>query len=121
MTTRARPFTTLTLKSLPPKQHKYFYWDTASARNQGRLGLAVYKSGEKAFYYRYYVGGKPKFIKLGHFPTVSLTEARTKTNSLKALVMEGRDPIAEEQERISAEKVAAAERRDQGTFEGRGI
>lgn len=109
-------FTASMLKSLKPKNNKYYVWETANSRNVGRLGMAVHKSAEKTFYYRYFVNGKAKLIRLGRFPSMSLTDARSKLNSLKAMVMEGRDPLAEEAERISAEKAQAAETKNQGTF-----
>lgn len=109
-------FTANMLKSLRPKSNKYYVWETANSRNVGRLGMEVHRSAEKTFYYRYFVNGKAKLIRLGRFPSLSLADARSKLNSLKALVMEGRDPLAEEAERISAEKAQAAETHEQGTF-----
>jgi integrase len=57
------------------------------------LRLEISKAGTKAFKYRYQVNGKDTNITLGTYPNLSLADARTKRDKIKADIRNGIDPI----------------------------
>jgi integrase len=57
------------------------------------LRLEITKAGTKAFKYRYQVNGKDSNITLGTYPALSLANARTKRDEIKASVRQGINPI----------------------------
>ena len=69
------------------------------------LTLRVSESGGKRWVLRTRVGGQPRNIGLGGYPTVSLAEARRKATANVSALEDGRDPAAER--RAAAEAVRA--------------
>jgi len=59
----------------------------------GGLRLVVSKSGARKWVFRYTVAGKRREMGLGSFPTVELSDARTKAMECRALAANGVDPI----------------------------
>ncbi len=60
------------------------------------LFLLVHPNGSKYWRLRYRIADRERLLALGLFPSVLLTEAREKARKARALVKEGRDPIAEQ-------------------------
>ena len=61
----------------------------------GGLHLYISKAGRKSWVLRITIDGRRRDIGLGGFPTVSLAKAREKAAEHRAIVAEGRDPLAE--------------------------
>ena len=61
------------------------------------LLLVVKESGAKSWIFRTTVGGKRRNIGLGGFPDVPLAAAREKARSVKEVIEQGVDPVAERQ------------------------
>lgn len=84
--------TATSIKGLKPKAKPYYKWDSNGERGTGKLGVQVTPKGAKRFTFRYFVGGKSKFIPLGQFPELSLTEAREKQKEYGQMLLQGLDP-----------------------------
>ncbi len=63
------------------------------------LKLAVSKSGRKYFWHRYRFRGRKKSIKLGEYPSVSVTDARLMVHENKNLLARDLDPATERNKR----------------------
>ena len=61
----------------------------------GGLYLYVSKTGRKSWVQRITIAGRRRDIGLGAFPSVTLAKARQKAFENRAIVAEGRDPLAE--------------------------
>ena len=61
----------------------------------GGLYLYIGKTGRKSWVQRITIAGRRRDIGLGGFPSVSLAKARQKAYENRAIVAEGRDPLAE--------------------------
>lgn len=61
----------------------------------GGLWLQISKLGGKSWVFRFTQHGKTREMGLGPVHTVSLSQARVKASELRAVVADGRDPIAE--------------------------
>ncbi len=59
------------------------------------LHLFINKSGRKSWVQRITIAGRRRDIGLGAFPSVTLAKARQKAYENRAMVAEGRDPLAE--------------------------
>jgi integrase len=59
------------------------------------LALQVADSGARSWVLRVRVGGARRYVGLGAYPEVSLSEARAKASAVKARMREGADPVAE--------------------------
>ena len=59
------------------------------------LHLYISKTGRKSWVHRITIAGRRRDIGLGGFPSVSLAKARQKAYENRAIVAEGRDPLAE--------------------------
>ena len=59
------------------------------------LHLFITKSGRKSWVQRITIAGRRRDIGLGAFPSVTLAKARQKAYENRAMVAEGRDPLAE--------------------------
>jgi integrase len=62
------------------------------------LKLLVNKAGRKFFYLRYTINKRKRGIKIGEFGPMSLIEARSRCNELKASINNGIDPQEEKQQ-----------------------
>ena len=63
------------------------------------LSVRVSAKGKIAWQYRYRFDGKPDRVTLGHYPYISLSEARAWVPSLRGLVVDGKNPKLEWKER----------------------
>jgi integrase len=89
------PLTDRTIKNVKPDATNDTYL------NDGRgLYLKVRPSGHKSWFYRYKVGTKSTWMALGHYPIMSLAEARAEALNAKENRSKGNDPL--EQKRNSA-------------------
>lgn len=90
----SKKFTDSWLKSVtPPQTGRDDYTDT----DMPGLRLRVTSKGVKSFCYAYRFGAKTQRITFGHYPSLSLKEARIKLLEAKARVQSGQDPRAEKQ------------------------
>ena len=98
-------FTELLIKNLKAKDKKYYV-----SEGNG-FTLLVHPTGTKAFYIRYTIADKKKYMKLGEYPHISLAEARVKFNDAKKLIHHDTDPAAPPpepaatQEELSVQKI----------------
>lgn len=81
--------TTKQVTGLKPKNKPYYVWDSNGERGTGKLGVQITPKGSKRFTFRYFVDGKAKFIPIGAFPDVSLSDAREKQRELGGLLVQG--------------------------------
>ena len=72
------------------------------------LYLQVRKSGAKDWFYRYQVDGKGRKKGLGSYPTVSLSDARTKAQECHVLREKGVDPISHYKAVVAEQKLSEA-------------
>lgn len=92
-------FTKKWIEQLPPNppeaaSREREYSDTQAVG----LKILVNKQGRKFFYLRYTINKRKRGIKIGEFGPMSLIEARTRCNELKALINNGIDPQEEKQQ-----------------------
>ena len=76
------------IKSLKPKEKRYFYWDK---KNQG-FGIRIHLTGSKKFVHRYQINGKRKLKIIGTYPALSLKEALVAYHSQRNLILQNIDP-----------------------------
>lgn len=70
------------IKSLKPKEKDYYSWHDTETKNTGRIGIRVFPSGRKVFVYRYFENKKARFIILGDYPAILLSEAIKKSDEI---------------------------------------
>jgi integrase len=72
------------------------------------LVLRVTGNGSKTFAHKYWsrIQGKPVRVTLGHYPALSLADARAKVHSAIAAIADGRDPHAEAAAELAASRDA---------------
>ncbi|CUA87665.1 tyrosine-type recombinase/integrase [Pseudidiomarina woesei] len=112
--------TNTSIKALPSKKGSYYTWDDSAGRNTGRLGVKVFPSGKRTFYFRYFKDGKPVFIGLGVFPDVSLSDARTQAKQYSVQLSQGLCPkslIEEAHEQKRQELLRQAEVEKEGSIQ----
>lgn len=63
-------------------------------READGFGIRVLPSGVKTWFYIYRFEGKRRFINLGHYPAISLADARTLHRQALSQVEKGLDPLA---------------------------
>jgi integrase len=80
-------FTNTYIKSLKPKPHKQF----EEYEGQG-FGIKISPKGTKAWIYRYKIDQKTEKVSLGHYPSMSLAEAKRKFLELKEQKQLGINP-----------------------------
>ncbi len=61
-------------------------------REANGFGIRVLPSGVKTWFFIYRVDGKRRFMNLGHYPSISLAEARKKYRAAVDLYEQGNDP-----------------------------
>jgi hypothetical protein len=89
-------FTNTYIKNLKPRPNKQY----EEYEGQG-FGIKVSPKGTKAWIYRYKINDITEKVSLGHYPNMSLAEAKTKFLELKELKRKGINPkqvLAPEQE-----------------------
>jgi integrase len=74
----------------------------------GGFGLRISPNGLKTWIYRYKIGGVTSKLTLGHYPNLSLADARQRFNELRGLRMDGTDPkyVIEQEEQQKNNTVA---------------
>jgi hypothetical protein len=70
-----------------------YYYD----KQVSGLGIMIFMSGTKTFFFYRRVQGRPDKIKLGRFPEMSVEQARKKAYSIIGEIDKGIDPKAEKQ------------------------
>lgn len=70
------------IKGLKPKEKDYYTWHDTETKNTGRIGIRVFPSGRKVFVFRYYENKKAKFVNLGDYPCLMLSEAISKSKEI---------------------------------------
>lgn len=66
------------------------------------LGIRVTAAGTNAFVLAYSVGGRERRMTLAGWPEWSATAARERAKELRRLIDQGRDPLAEKEQRREA-------------------
>lgn len=89
---KVSPLTDTAIKNAKPKDKEYTLPDGNG------LQLNIKPDGRKVWEIRYTLNGKAKKTTAGTYPTVSLKDARTNRDELKAKVLAGIDPIQEKKE-----------------------
>jgi hypothetical protein len=74
----------------------------------GGLYLQVARGGSRSWVLRYRLGGRRRHLGLGGFPSVSLAEARERASTARAMLREGKDPVAVKAGQRVAVMLAAA-------------
>ena len=87
-------------KALPPtpKEARQYEREYSDAGTVG-LRLNVGKGGRKFFDFRYNYNHKKKFLRLGEWPGMSLSDARNRAREYRNLLYRGIDPAAERNRR----------------------
>lgn len=83
-------FTDISIKALKPKDKQYELFE------KGSMGfhIRVTPRGVKTFAYRYSFHGKAKRMTIGHYPAMSLKDAKTASSEAHNQVLSGQDPMA---------------------------
>jgi integrase len=79
-------FTDTFIKRLRPQIKRYEIFEG------GGFGLFVYPAGTKTWVYRYKIYNKKDYVILGHYPEITLAEARKKFIELKEKKRSGQNP-----------------------------
>lgn len=58
----------------------------------GGFGMLVYRAGTKSWIYRYKINDKKDYIIFGHYPALSLADARKRFNELRDIRRQGTNP-----------------------------
>jgi integrase len=104
------------------KPSAYYEFEDDGTKGMGRLGVKIFASGSKRFVFRYFVAGKPKFIKIGDAPTnkengISLANARAVAKQYGAMLQTGLDPKQELEQQQQVKTKKAKEEAQQGSIE----
>ena len=75
----------------------------------GSLVLLIKPTGTKSWRWKYRIGGKEKQLVIGHYPAISLAEARRQRDAARLQLNQGIDPCAVKQQ---AKAAASIERYD---------
>ncbi len=81
-----------------PEPTRRYIWDAGKGSVQG-FGLVVYPDGRKMFVLRYRGPLGRRRINVSPYPGLPVAEARKKAGRLRALVDQGKDPLAEKKAR----------------------
>ena len=74
----------------------------------GGLYLQVAASGARSWVYRYMLNGRPRYMGLGPFHTVTLADARVKATEARRLRLAGVDPINARDDALGKARLEAA-------------
>lgn len=80
----------------------------------GGLYIEIMQSGARIWRLKYSIDGKDRRITIGHYPEVSLKEARAKRAEIRRLIRDGVDPVAMRKE--ERERNAVIEAASKNTF-----
>jgi len=100
--TDKKPTTDITFRNLKKRESIY---DVLDSRAKG-LSMRVSPDGLKTWNVRYSIDGKARRMRIGHYPHVSLADARAKHALIRAAVERGEDPAATEREAAIARRRA---------------
>lgn len=67
-------------------------------REANGFGIRVLPSGVKTWFFIYRIDGKRRFMNLGHYPSISLAEARKKYRAAFDMYEQGKDPARASEE-----------------------
>lgn len=110
-------FTATQIKGFKPKPKPYYKWDVDGQRGVGKLGLQVTPKGSKTFVFRYFKSGKAKFIQLGKFPELSLSNARAEIKIYGAQLYNGLDPKVEIEKQLKQSIIEEITESQKGSIE----
>ena len=79
-------FTDTYIKGLKPSSKRYEEFEG------GGFGIRITPNGVKSWIYRYKIGGKTDKLTLGHYPTMSLAQAKKRYIELSGLRRDGQSP-----------------------------
>lgn len=82
-------FTDTYIKRLKPEKKRLEKYEG------GGFGIFVYPTGSKTWIYRYKINNKKDYVILGHYPSMSLADARKKFIDLREIKKGGRNPKEE--------------------------
>jgi integrase len=82
-------FTDKFLKGVKPKPSAYRIFEKGIDKG---FGIKITPAGSIAFFIQYAINGATRFMNLGRYPSVSLSEARDKCRQARALIDNGIDP-----------------------------
>ena len=92
------------LKTLKPTGKDYRIRDKAGVGSGYHgFGVKVSARGKRTFFLEYTLGGKRRFLNLGHYPAKKLKGAREEAKQARTLINQGVDPQLE-RARIEAEQ-----------------
>jgi integrase len=97
-----KPLTVLAIKSAKPKDKPYKLFDTNG------LFLLIRPNGSMLWRFRYHFGGKENLLAFGHFPDVSLQDARELRDEAKKLLRKGISPAQQKREEKRQAELKAA-------------
>lgn len=106
MTAKHQALTDKDILGAKPKEIKYELVDSTRQRGAGRLVVRVTPQGKKEFCFKYSLDGARRYISLGVYPNLSLTDAREKIRPLSSLFSQGLDPKAEIEKEKQKQKAA---------------
>ncbi|OOI03158.1 integrase [Vibrio sp. OULL4] len=105
------------IKGLKPRAASYYEFEKSRERGKGRFGVKVQPSGAVIYMFRYFVGSKAKFINIGRFPGMTLTNARAASFKYGELLSNGIDPKEYLEQESKAKAKAEADALKGGSFE----
>ena len=82
------------VSDLKPREKKYEVWDGGDRGVHG-FCVRVEVSGKKTFYCVYSFSKRTRWLRIGPFPILSVTEARNRAKKKLGEVADGKDPQAE--------------------------
>lgn len=94
-------FTDISIKSLKPKEKKYYVRATMGAGKHG-FALCVYPSGIRSWFFIYTFEGKRHSLALGNYPDMGIASANQKFDEYWNILKDGKNPatvIEEKQEK----------------------
>ena len=103
-------FTDMFIKSLKAKGIEYQFREKADRREESGFGIRVFPNGAKHWIFVYSKNGKRRTMTLGHYPEMSLADARSEFQKVRVSARkEKQDPIALRH----AEKASIKSRKDE--------
>lgn len=82
------------IKAMKPADKVYLEADATGQRGTGRLLIRVRTNGTKEWMFRYFLDKRKQHLKIGTYPSMTLTDARKESARLSALLQAGEDPGA---------------------------
>ncbi|MDH3467593.1 MAG: integrase family protein [Gammaproteobacteria bacterium] len=88
-------FTKSALAQLEPRDRRYYVYDRGSAKSVSGLVMSITPKGTKSFLVYRKLNGRPKRVKLGRFPAMTVEQARQHAIQAIAKLCDGVDVIRE--------------------------